>query len=293
MDCFYAIGMKVNFLNIDDPRYPALLREIADPPQKLYFIGDLELFKRPKLAIVGTRRASAYGESQAFQMARELSQQGICIVSGLAYGIDAQAHAGALEGRGSTIAVLAQGLPEIRPTRNRNLAKRIVQSGGLLLSENEAGFPSLPYEYLKRNRIISGLSAGTLVVEAAAKSGAINTARHAVEQNREVMAIPGRITDPQSVGTNALLAANQAQLVMSAKQIGDVIYQPWQLPEINDLNGMQKSVFQLLQDGPKTSAELGEHFENKLREFYAALSNLELRGYIKRMSDLRYAVCSG
>ncbi len=293
MKWFYDVLMKIDFLHINDERYPTLLREISDPPKKLYFVGNLELLKRRKLAIVGTRRASAYGESQAFQMARELSQQGVCIVSGLAYGIDAQAHAGALEGHGGTIAVLAQRLPEICPARNKHLAKRIVQSGGLLLSENEAGFPSLPHEYLKRNRIISGLSSGTLVIEAAAKSGAINTARHALEQNREIMAIPGRVTDPQSVGTNALLAANQAHLIMSAKQISDLISQPWQLPEIGSLNGMQKNVFKLLQDGPKTSAQLGEHFENKLREFYAALSELELRGYIKRMSDLRYAVCSG
>ena len=174
--------MKVEKLSIKDERYPALLKRIFDPPDVLRFIGDLTCFERACVGIVGVRRATAYGEAQAFKIAKELSGQGVCVVSGLAYGIDAAAHKGALEGRGRTIAVLAQGLPEIGPVRHEALAKRIVQNGGLLICEKEHGAPIFKSDYLVRNRLISGVSKGVLIVEAAHKSGALNTAKHALDQ---------------------------------------------------------------------------------------------------------------
>lgn len=288
---FYSFGMKIESLTIDDENYPAILREVFCTPKKLFYVGNLDVLRHPKVAIVGTRRSSAYGESQAFKIAKELSQRGICVVSGLAYGIDAQAHKGALEGHGGTIAVLANGLPEIYPANNTHLAKRIVRAGGLLLSEVEFGVPPLKYGYLNRNRLISGLSLGVLVVEAPMKSGAMNTANHAVEQGREVMAIPGRVTDENSTGTNDLINRG-ANLITCSKQIADILHLSWQTVDGNSLIGVQKSLFDVLKEKPQTGAELGEHFEGKLREFYAALSELELKGYVKRMSDLRYAVCS-
>ena len=281
--------MEVKSMKIGEDGYPRWLRQIFDAPKKLYYMGDLSVLEKPMVAVVGTRRMTSYGESQAFQIARDLSRQGICIVSGLAYGIDSMAHKGALEGRGGTIAVLAQGLPEIGPPRNRGLAERILNSGGLLLSENEAGKEIFKQEYLRRNRIISGVSRGVLVVEAGARSGAVNTACHALEQGRDVMAVPGRLTDEQSAGTNRLLK-NGAALVRSAKEIAECLDLPWEKVFDVTLEGMERLVFELLKKQPMTAAELGEGFEGKLKELYAILGSLEMRGLIRRGVDLRYGV---
>ncbi len=284
--------MNVQSLSIDDPKYPLYLREISDAPEKIYYVGNLEMLDRLCVAIVGTRRATSYGENQAFQIARDLSQRGICIVSGLAYGIDSAAHKGALEGHGGTIAVLAQGLPEIGPPRNKGLAKRIVQSGGLLLSENEAWKPIFKNEYLFRNRIISGVSRGVLVVEAGFRSGAVNTANHALDQNRDVMAVPGRVTDEQSVGTNRLLV-DRAGLVRCAEDVANCLEIPWPKKSGIALDGAEQIVFDMLKGRSMTAAELGEHFEGQLKELYSVLGRLELKGLVRRNSDLRYGVCSG
>jgi DNA processing protein len=281
--------MEIQSLKIGEDAYPRWLREIFDAPKRLYYAGDLAVLERPMVAIVGTRRMTSYGEAQAFQIARELSRRGICIVSGLAYGVDAAAHKGALEGHGGTIAVLAQGLPEIRPARNKGLAERILGSGGLLLSENEAGKEIFKQEYLRRNRIISGLARGVLVVEAGYRSGAVNTACHALEQNREVMALPGRLIDEQSAGALRLLK-DGAALVRNAEEVAECLGLPWEKVFDVSLKGVELVVFEILKKQPMTAAELGECFEGRLKELYGVLGGLEMRGLVRRGVDLKYGV---
>ena len=283
--------MNVQALKIPDPLYPALLKEIFDPPAVLYYVGDLDVLKKPACAVVGTRRCSSYGEGQAFRFGKELSQHGICVVSGLAYGVDAAAHKGALEGPGGTVAVLAQSLPDIQPAGHTSLARRIVENGGLLLCEKVAGAETFKSDYLIRNRIIAGLCKATLVVEAPFKSGARNTAKHAVENGRDVMALPGRITDEGSQGTNGLIQEG-ARLVVSPQEIGEVLEVPWERTDVV-LEGLSKEIFQELRHVPQSPAELAEHFQGSLSELYAALGELELRGLIRFTRELRYAVCGG
>lgn len=204
-------------LNVDDPRYPYLLKEIDDPPPLLFFQGDVSLLQQPQIAIVGSRNPTPMGLETAIQLASELAQLGFTITSGLALGIDAAAHRGALQVKGKTIAVLGCGLNRIYPYRHQALAEEIRLSG-LLLSEFPPNTPPLAQHFPTRNRIISGLSLGTLVVEAAPRSGSLITARMAVSQNREVFAIPGSIRNPLSRGCHQLIQQG-AKLVESVTDI--------------------------------------------------------------------------
>jgi len=204
-------------VTLADAAYPKLLLEIADPPPLLYAVGRLELLARPALAIVGSRNATAQGMRNAEQFAAAFSAAGLTIVSGLALGIDAAAHAGGLAAEGSTIAVLGTGVDVIYPRQNAPLARRIAESG-LLLSEFALGSAGAAHHFPRRNRLISGLSQGCLVVEAAVASGSLITARAAAEQGREVFAIPGSIHSPLSKGCHALIKQG-AKLAESAEDV--------------------------------------------------------------------------
>jgi DNA processing protein len=208
-------------LPLVDESYPQQLREIYDPPVVLYALGQIKLLEGVMVAIVGSRRATAYGTAVAERFARELAGRGITIVSGMARGIDTAAHVGALEGSSesgcSTIAVFAGGLDVIYPAENRRLAKRIARDG-LILTEHPFGIPTYPTSFPARNRIISGLSAGVVVVEGEQYSGSAVTARLALDQNREVFAVPGNVTSSLSYAPN-LLIRQGAQLVQSADDI--------------------------------------------------------------------------
>jgi len=187
-----------------DAEYPAALLQTADPPPLLYALGDLARLRQPAVAIVGSRGATAQGLDHARHFGRALSQAGVAVVSGLALGIDGAAHEGALEGTGSTIAVVGTGLDRVYPRRHLTLARRIAEHG-LVLSEQALGTPSLPANFPRRNRIIAGISLGTLVVEAALRSGSLITARLANEAGREVFALPGSILSAQSRGCHQLI----------------------------------------------------------------------------------------
>lgn len=279
--------MKAFTLYLDQPDYPALLKEIHDPPVQMYGVGEAGVLAEPCVGIVGTRRCTTYGENQAFEIAKALARAGVCIVSGLAYGIDAAAHKGALAGGGHTVAVIAQPLDELRPIAHRSLAREIVEKGGLILSEKQSGQPMYKSDYLVRNRVISGLSNGVLVVEAGARSGALNTANHALEQNRDIMAIPGRLTDKASAGTNALIARG-ARLVTCPKDIADFMEVDLFKTEALALKGFQKELFEKLLCNAMSMAELSEFFPKQLAELYTALGELELAGLIKRFKNGRY-----
>lgn len=216
----FFLERKIETIEPNRREYPEALKKIAQPPEILYYKGDKSLLHQQCLAIVGTRRASDYGKEIAFQFAKELAEAGLVIVSGMALGVDSLAHQGALAGKGRTIAVLGTGLEEktIYPQSNLGLAKKILDKGGLLLSEYPPDYPGSKHTFLKRNRLISGLSLGVLVVEAKYRSGALNTAFWAKKQGKAIFAIPGSVYSLNSQGTNRLIQQG-GQLVQKPNEI--------------------------------------------------------------------------
>ena len=208
-----------DILILDDGSYPDLLREIADPPMTLYVRGDWQAcFEQPCVGVIGSRNCSTYGKNASEMLSRELASRGITIVSGLARGIDTLAHRGAIDGKGRTVAVLGTGIDGVYPRENTRLAQEIIDAGGAIVSQFPLGTPPLKDNFPYRNRIISGLSLGVLIVEASERSGSLITARLAMEQNREVMAVPGNITSGNSFGTNYLIKAG-AKLVQQWQDV--------------------------------------------------------------------------
>src|SRR5215831_2705309 len=206
-----------DLLALDDADYPACLLEIGDPPPTLYCMGRRELLRNPALAIVGSRNATPQGIADARAFAQALSSAGLTIVSGLALGIDTAAHRGGLAGEGSSIAVTGTGLDRVYPAENRALAHELA-ANGLLVSEFAPGTPPLPHNFPRRNRVVSGLARGVLVIEATLKSGSLISARLAAEQGREVFALPGSIHSPFSKGCHRLLR-DGAKLVETADDV--------------------------------------------------------------------------
>ena len=206
-------------LILDDGSYPQLLREISDPPITLYVRGNWrECLEMPCVGVVGSRRCSTYGRNASEMLGRDLAEHGVCVVSGFARGIDSSAHKGAIEGKGKTVAVFGTGLDGIYPKENAKLAAEILENGGAIVSQFPLGTPPLRVNFPYRNRIISGLSLGVLIIEASERSGSLITARLATEQNREVMAIPGNITSKTSFGTNYLIKSG-AKLVQQWQDV--------------------------------------------------------------------------
>ncbi|OED37463.1 DNA protecting protein DprA [Chromatiales bacterium (ex Bugula neritina AB1)] len=244
---------------LDSVLYPGQLKEIADPPVALYVRGDPEVIQTPQLAIVGSRKPTHSAEKHAYNFAREIAGSGITITSGLAYGIDGCAHRGALKAEGFTIAVTATGLDRVYPARHQSLAQEIATEGAII-SEFPIGTNPLPAYFPRRNRIITGLSYGTLVVEASLKSGTLTTAGHATEQSREVFAIPGNIDNPQARGCHALLRAGATLVETSA----DILTQlapllPGSLTLAGDTdNALASTELSQTQSGKTTSAEPSE-----------------------------------
>ena len=202
----------------EDAQYPPLLRQIAHPPHLLYVYGETDLTDRFPVAVVGTRRASAYGLTHTREIAAELAQTGVCVVSGLALGIDAAAHTGALDGGGRTVAVLGSALDKPYPQENKPLMRRILESGGSVVSEYAPGTPPSRYSFLQRNRIIAGMCLGTVVTEGPRRSGALNTATRTLENGREVFALPGNVDSPGAQLPNMLISEG-ARLVTGAADI--------------------------------------------------------------------------
>lgn len=207
-----------HLITIDSAEYPQQLKHIADPPPLLYVIGNIACLNSPQLAIVGSRRMTHYGKNNAYQFSKDLAQKGLTITSGLAYGIDASAHQGTLAGDGHTIAVLGSGIDLITPRQHQSLARNIVEGQGAIISEFPLGTPAHRHHFPQRNRIITGMSLGTLVIEAGLQSGSLISARLAMEQNRAVFAIPGSIHSPTSKGCHRLIKQG-AKCIESSSEI--------------------------------------------------------------------------
>jgi DNA processing protein len=273
-------------ITLGDAAYPASLLDTADPPLILYAQGRVELLQAPSVAVVGSRNPTPQGSDNARAFARHLSQCGLTVVSGLALGIDGAAHEGALEGAGSTVAVMGTGADRIYPARHRALAHRIAEHG-LLLTEFDLGMPPLAENFPRRNRIIAGLSRGTLVVEAALPSGSLSTAHAAVEAGREVFAIPGSIHSPQSRGCHALIKQG-AKLVEAAEDI--LAELRWggsaapRAPAQDRVPSGESALLEALGHEPTTLDALAARTGLGAAELNAQLLELELEGRVARLA---------
>ena len=215
----------------EDAQYPPLLRQIAHPPHLLYVYGETDLTDRFPVAVVGTRRASAYGLTHTREIAAELAQTGVCVVSGLALGIDAAAHTGALDGGGRTVAVLGSALDKPYPQENEPLMRRILESGGSVVSEYAPGTPPSRYSFLQRNRIIADMCLGTLVTEGPRRSGALNTATRTLENGREVFALPGNVDSPGAQLPNMLISEGARLVTGAADILSALVIEPKDAPK--------------------------------------------------------------
>ena len=215
----------------EDAQYPPLLRQIAHPPHLLYVYGETDLTDRFPVAVVGTRRASVYGLTHTREIAAELAQTGVCVVSGLALGIDAAAHTGALDGGGRTVAVLGSALDKPYPQENEPLMRRILESGGSVVSEYAPGTPPSRYSFLQRNRIIAGICLGTLVTEGPRRSGALNTATRTLENGREVFALPGNVDSPGAQLPNMLISEGARLVTGAADILSALVIEPKDAPK--------------------------------------------------------------
>jgi DNA processing protein len=274
-------------VTLADADYPPLLKEIPDPPPYLYLHGSLPA-SRTAIAVVGSRRASEYGISIATRLARELAEQGITIVSGLAQGVDAAAHRAALQVAGSTVGVLGCGIDLVYPAENRRLYQEMAEKGGII-SEFPIGTPPDAPNFPRRNRIISGLCRGVLVVEAAEKSGSLITAAFALEQGREVFAVPGNITFRASRGTNSLIKQGAKLVETVADILGELPPEPTELPQWArkqqfTLSPQEESLCALLTEGPLHIDDVTHRSGLTVPAVSAMLLRLELQGAITQLS---------
>jgi DNA processing protein len=282
LESLAAAGRR--FLPRSAREFPSLLRAIHDPPAGLFLRGtaEPELLSRPAVAVVGARACSGYGASVARSLGRELAAAGLVVVSGLARGIDAEAHRGALEAEGTTVAVLGCGIDRDYPAAHAELARRVADAG-LIVSEYAPGVEPAPWRFPARNRIVAGLCAATVVVEARERSGALITADLALEEGREVFAVPGEITSSLSAGTNALLKLGAAPLTSSTEVLASFGIEP------EPTQGDRSPLLELL---PASADELVRRTGLAADEIARALVELELAGLVSASEGLYRATAS-
>jgi DNA processing protein len=298
-----AAAADVTIISQEDPSYPSRLKEIYDPPLILYVRGNAEVLTRPGIAMVGTRHPTPYGTGMAERLACDLAAQGLVIISGMARGVDTASHRGAISAKGRTLAVCGTGVDVIYPKENSRLAEQIIALGGALISEFPLGTFAAPQNFPIRNRIISGMSLGVLVVEAAEYSGTRITARCALEQNRDVFAVPGNVTNKNSWGPNTLIKQG-AKLVATWEDVWEdlptdvrLALTPTSSPESSGdssaslfpdegLPPHERKILSLLKADEATHIdEIVEKLETEMSssEIFAALFELELTGKVRQM----------
>lgn len=274
-----------------DSEYPGILKEIADPPLRLYRIGRSLAEYGRKVAIVGTRKASESGIRNSKEFAKACAEVGLTVVSGLAFGIDSAAHRGCLDGGGQTIAVLASGLDNITPPGQSGLVREILQKGGSVISEYAPGEPAYKMRFLERNRIIAGLCEATLVVEAPLRSGAINTATQAFDQNRQLFALPGEINKLQTKGNHLLIKQNKAELADDVKDILKFYNLETNTKRQINLSVYENIILKLIALEKMEVMEIVEKAKLDYSETMLALTGLEISGLIRKNLENRWEIC--
>lgn len=305
--------MKINQIRPLEEDFTEVLGAIALVPKMLYFYGKMPenleknaektkkplvktegfLQGRPKcVAIVGARKMTAYGEEIAYKTAKRLAEAGVIVISGLARGIDATAHRGALDGGGVTVAVLGTPIDEISPVSNQSLARRIVENDGVVMSEIAAGEKYYPKtSFLARNRLIAGLAEVILVVEAGEKSGALNTAMHGVEQGKEVMAVPGDIGRPSSVGCNRLILQG-ARPFLGVEDVLEIVAPEQKIKKrlIRTDNPTEERILSLIAEGVNDGEELIAKLMMAVEEFNVAIALMEIKGFVRSLGMNRWGM---
>jgi len=283
---------KINKVVSDEQNYLQMTRGIANLPKSLYLIGKLPAKAQPSVSIIGTRKPSAYGQEVAYKLAYDLAKRGIVVVSGLALGIDALAHKGALDAGGTTIAVMPGGLDEFYPRTNHRLAERIIASGGALISEYPAGDRPFKANFVARNRIVAAIADGVLVIEAATKSGTIHTAGFALDYGRPVMAVPGNITNPMSTGTNRLIATG-ARLITRVEdvlaEIG-VEAEQVQMPFPLGATPEESVIIKLLARGVRDGEELQQLSDLPPDTYSQVMTMLEINGVVRPLGANQWGI---
>lgn len=290
MQTVNAIGQ----ITRDDPRYPALLSKIYHPPKTLYLSGELPPADAICFAVVGTRTMTPYGKQITHEVVTELVRHGIVIVSGLALGIDGEAHRAAVQAGGRTVAVLGSGIDDasIYPRTHRGLARQIVGSRGAVISEYPPGTPPTKYSFPERNRIIAGMSVGVLVIEAREGSGALITAQFALDEGREVFAVPGPVTSPTSYGPH-LLISRGASLVTNGRDILEVLgITPKQSAPAPPLEGIEARIFAALTREPQHIDALADATKLDIATLIATLAVMEMKGIVRNVGGMRFVQSS-
>ncbi len=275
---------NVNTLKLIDPGYPDVLRTIPSPPKQLYFIGahPSTWLDAPRVAVVGSRRISVYGEVATKRVVSELASFGVVIISGLAYGVDIAAHLATLRAGGKTIAVLAGSLERISPVAHQSVARHIIETGGTILTEYPTPTPALKHHFIARNRIVSGLADALLITEASVKSGTMHTARFALDQGKTVLAIPGNITSPGSEGTNNLIKSG-ATMVTEASDVLLALNLKRTTPVAREFRGSptEAALLRLIRGGINNQEELAISSGLDSTTFSSSLTMLEISGHIR------------
>lgn len=277
--------MKVKIINYEDELYPSSLRNIDKPPQKLYVLGDEAILNNECISIVGSRNCTDYGADIAFNFADKLAQRGITIVSGMARGIDSKAHLGAIEGKGKTIAVLGSGFNHIYPSKE--LYKQILENGGTVITEYEENTGVFSQGFRERNRIIAGLSIGTLVIEAKEYSGTGITAEYTKKYNRELFCIPHLIGDKSGIGTNRLLKRG-AKLVTDVEDLVKYFKTTKFIENIPQKKQLEipdeyREVYEKIQTKAINASEISKLTQKSISEINTILTMLELEGFIENL----------
>jgi len=285
---------NIEIITINDEAYPSQLKEIASAPPVLYIRGDQSILSNKSIAIVGSRKFTAYGQRVAENLTKDLVRAGLTIVSGLALGIDGIAHKAALDADGLTTAVLGTGIDDatIYPREHFNLARQIIENGGVLITEQPPKTPSLKQNFPARNRIMAGLALGTLVVEAAESSGSLITAQFALEQNREVFAVPGDIFSPQSTGANSLVKRG-AKLVASAADILEEMNISRTQPQLSlkifePRTDEEKIIWKILSNEPLHIDKISKLARLDTAAVASILSALEIEGAVKNIGGQNF-----
>ena len=267
------------------------LSDIYNPVKEIYFCGKLPEKRQPSVAIVGSRRPTAYGREMAHKFAYALAQQGIIIISGLALGIDGLAHRACLEAGGTTLAVLGGGLNDITPRSNQPLAREILQKDGAILSEYEPSMPVLAHQFLERNRIVSGLADAVIVIEAARRSGTLSTAAHALQQGRDIFAVPGHLTSPMSEGCNNLIKQG-ATLLNDVQQVLD-LFNLNSAPEKSTSttkDPIGRQIIDMIRQGERSGYAIVKKLGIPPAEFNYHLTILELHGLIRPLGNNNWSL---
>ena len=282
--------MKINSISASDPVFPQRLTVIPQPPHKLYVIGTIPTYATG-VAIVGTRKPTAYGKQVTSMIAERLAERGAVIVSGLAHGVDGIAHQSALRVGGKTVAVLPSGPDQIYPSAHQALAKNIADRHGALISEYEPGTPPLQYRFLERNRLVSGLADIIVITEASIRSGTMNTASHALEQGKDVYAVPGPITSPMSAGCNALIAQGAAPIV-NIEQFVDQLLPKVSAKQLTILaeTKEEQTILDLLVRGVSDGDELQVESRLDPALYSQTMTMLELRGIVRPLGANRWGL---